>query len=157
VTIKSAFIRSSDAIDTKVEIISRDRYNSISNKSDTSNASRPCFLFYDGNYPTGTINLYPAPDMAYTLFLTSLKKYGPYVTTDAVSLPDGYEKLLTYNLAYDICTLYRIPVTQELNSTLIETRARIKRVNLANNIGVIRYEPIMSGNYVYTELFEGEL
>lgn len=67
----------------------------------------PEFLNYNNAYPTGTIRLYPVPDSNYPLFLLTEKAVTGFATLDTVlSLPDGWERFLIYNLALELAPEY---------------------------------------------------
>jgi hypothetical protein len=75
----------------------------------------PCYINYNASWPIGLIRLWPVPDQAYTLALTSEKPLPSFATLDTViSLPNGWERALVYNLAMEIAPEYGQPVTPEV-------------------------------------------
>lgn len=57
----------------------------------------------DSAYPNANLYLWPVPDVAYTLRLTSQKPFSRFVNlTDAVSFPPGYSRAIRYNLALEL-------------------------------------------------------
>lgn len=96
-SVHSAFIRVSSQ-DYNIEVYnSMNKYNEYALKS---TKGMPTELFYNPTYPKGTIYLYPTPDSAYSLYLTSEKQLTSYVlTTEDTLLPAEYEMMLSKNLA----------------------------------------------------------
>lgn len=103
IDILDAYIRFSN-VDYPVNIITDEAYASVSFKSLTG---MPQYLNFDGAYPLATVKLYPVPSSAYTLYLLSEKAITQFTTLDTVmSLPDGWERALVYNLALELAPEY---------------------------------------------------
>lgn len=119
----SAFTRSGTE-DTPLTIITDDDYAAIATKSDTGT---PEFLNYSNAYPLGTINLYPVPSAADTLYLLSEKKLTSYSLTDAVALQEGWERAIVYNLAVEIAPEYGVAIPQETAAIAATSLANIKK------------------------------
>lgn len=131
VYIVSAYTRSG-TVDTPLQIITDDDYAAIDTKSDTGT---PELLNYTNAYPLGTINLYPVPSAADTLYLISEKKLAAYALTDTVALPEGWERAIVYNLAVEIAPEYGVAIPQEA--------AAIAAISLANiKTAVARNRPL---------------
>lgn len=63
----------------------------------------PNSIYMDGNYPIANIYVFYQAPAGYTLQLYTWQKLPTFATpTDFVSLPDGYEKAITYNLAKEV-------------------------------------------------------
>ena len=91
-------------IDYSMSVITDEAYDSISFKS---LQGIPEFLNYDNAYPLGKIRLYPVPSSAYSLFLLNEKAITTFTSLDtAMSLPDGWERALVYNLALELAPEY---------------------------------------------------
>lgn len=126
VKIESALIREDD-IDDPVTIVDGSRFDWISDKS---SEGRPDRLYYDADYPTGTINLHPVPDKAYTLLLYSHKPLTSFASTaTSVSLPPGYERALAYNLAVEMAPEFG----KEAPATVVMVAAHAKNTFRRNN------------------------
>ncbi len=105
IKIISAFIRDNNGIDTPVNIIEKQEYDSYIDKSFSS--ARPYSLNYDPGVTQqvshyGVLSLYPIPDntLPYTLFIESDKYLTSLVNlTDTVTFEDAYYEFLVYNLA----------------------------------------------------------
>lgn len=77
--------------------------------------SYPYVFWYNPLYPLGEINFYPVPSTNYTVHFDVYFGFAPYVAgTDTVTLPQGYEKLLTYQLAVEICSHIGLDVPRQV-------------------------------------------
>lgn len=94
----------SGSIDYQMAVIPDTVYNSISYKSLTG---IPEFLNFDNAYPLATIRIYPVPSATYSLFILSEKEISEFATLDTdMSLPNGWERALIYNLALELAPEY---------------------------------------------------
>jgi len=101
--IVAAYLRSG-TIDYPIDIIDDAAYVSISYKN---LQGIPEFLNYDNGYPLGRIRLYPLDNAGYSLFLLTEKAVSQFATLDTdMSLPDGWERALIYNLALELAPEY---------------------------------------------------
>lgn len=92
----------------------------------------PYALWVDAKLPNITVTLYPVPDQALTLKLVSEKLIASFpALTTAVSLPDGYERLLAYLLAIEIAPEYQREPSPTIVRIAAEARRTIKRSNLS--------------------------
>lgn len=124
-----------DSTDYQLTLVNDKVFQSISYKNV---GSIPELLNYTNEYPTGTINLYPEPATAYTLFITSEKPLTTFATTaTSLDLPPGWEEALTYNLAVRMCGTYGRPISPDLKGLARESKAMI-------SLGAIRNNPLQS-------------
>ena len=135
-----SFVRDGQ-LDYPIMIQSQEFYDQIGYKT---TRTIPAVMFVDYAYPLATIKLYPVPDKAYTLFLTAQKALTAFPTLDTVvSLPDGYERALMYNVAVEMCPEYGISAPIEIAGNAISSKAIIKRINspipLVNLDGMLDY------------------
>jgi hypothetical protein len=133
IKIESATIEnqsSSPMTETALRIIrTAAEWAGITSKESTSEI--PEYLFLEGTYPLETMNLYPVPTYAHKLVLYSQKPITQVSTLDtSVSLPQGYDEALTYNLAIRLSPEYGRPVSQEVAMIATESKAAIKRTNI---------------------------
>lgn len=128
IKITKAWIRDSSDFDHPVNIITQDKYGSISDKT---TQGRPFQLYYDPEYTLGKINLYYVPDDTETLHFDSWKPL-PQITavTDDLALPLEYERFLKYQLALDIAPEYEQKVSEEVVFALKEAKTSIKQMNV---------------------------
>lgn len=107
-SILNAFIRDLSNNDYPLTEIDAKEYDDISAKNTTSDI--PTCFFYNPKYPNGEIFLSPVPNAAYTINLRYKNPLGMFGTlTTAHNYPDGYEQLLTYQLAYQLAAEYGNP------------------------------------------------
>lgn len=118
-------------VDYNMEIVTDSIFQSINNKT---TGGIPDMLNYTNEYPLATINIYPTPSTAYTLYLTSEKPLATYATTGTtVDLPSGWQDALTYNLAKRLARVYGQPADPELSVLARESKAAIALNALKNN------------------------
>lgn len=148
--IVEAHVRNSN-IDYPLEIITDEDYNLIPDKQ---TSSIPRFLNYSNAYPTATIKLWPKPDIAYTLFLTSEKTITSFTLTGDVSLPPGWERALIFNLAVDLAPDYGEAVSSDALARCIkladESRSDIRKAIMRNrtmDVPLSRTLPNKKSNY----------
>lgn len=125
--IDQIFVRA-NGIDYQVEMIDYERWNAIPDK--TSESDIPIYAYYEPTLPTGTLQLWPVPNMAYSLHIvtwTSLAELASLATT--ITLPQGYERALAYNLAVEVAPEYEKQPAPSVQAIAMESKAAIKRVN----------------------------
>lgn len=111
--------------DYDLTIVDDEYYNSIANKS---LAGIPTFLNFDNAYPLSTIRLWPVPQATYSLFILSEKPLTSFSTLDTVvSLPDGWERALIYNLSEELAAEYGVEVSPSVARIAAKSLGSIKR------------------------------
>ncbi len=113
---------SDGSTDTHMDIISDEVYNTIPVKT---SQGIPEFLNFSNAYPAATIRLYPVPGAAYTLTLVSEKPLVTLALTDTLSLPAGWERALTYNLALEMAPEYGVQADPLIVATAREAKGAI--------------------------------
>lgn len=114
-SIVRAFIRDSSNVDTPVDIVSKDIYDAITDKTVTG---RPDMLYYDAGLSQqashyGTINLQPLPDAAYTLYINSTKPFTEVATVEEnMTFEPPYEEAIVYGLAIRLWREYHGSTTE---------------------------------------------
>jgi len=87
----------------------------------------PSSFNYNNGFPLGTIKLYPVPASSYTLSIMSEKAVSSFPTLDTVvSLPDGWERALIYNLALELSPEYQQITDQFIVKTANEAKGALK-------------------------------
>ncbi len=139
ISIVGAFIRDNYGIDTPVEIVSRDRFDSYPDKS-ISNA-RPISLFYDpgvaqqSSPATGTIWVYYTPDSytPYTLYIDEDKYLTEFVNaTDIVTFEPLYYNALVSNLAVKMFRHFhgpKVPIPVDMADMAASAKRQIMSLN----------------------------
>ncbi len=132
--LESAFFRqliqsTPNQIDCPLEILeSREDYNNIALKNLTS---FPNYIFYDSNWPLGTIYPWPVPQAAnYSVFI-SLKTLLQQVETinDTLELPQEYYLALHLSLAELLRAAYQLPEDPRLVKMAKDARDTIRGAN----------------------------
>ena len=127
VKLTGAFVRDSGGNDYPVELISEPQWDSIPEKTDTG---RPFCLFYNPAYPLAEVNLYYVPDLAYTLYTDSDKDLGEFTSlTATIALPPEYIPALRWNLAAELCPMYKKPVPPKVEQMAMISLAAVKRLH----------------------------
>lgn len=133
--ILSAFVRDVNGSDVPVEIISENQYNSIAVKSSTG---RPCYLFFQPEYPLVNVYLYPTPDISETLWISSLKPFTEASSfssvSDNIAFPTNYEEAIIYNLAIRLAPDFGISVPGEVALIASKSYEDIIHLNAANSV-----------------------
>jgi len=115
-------------LDYSVKGVSFDEYNAIRLKTITS--YWPRWFYYNPEYPLGTIKFYPVPSQNYTVYIEKWFKFGNYADkTDTVDLPDGYNDLIVYELAFKLSPKFRVAITREMREERNEIRMKINNLN----------------------------
>lgn len=132
--IDSAFITDSNSIDYPLNIVTSDQWDSIAQKTITSQI--PNTLWYDSQYPLGVINIFPIPLLTYTVTIQAILQQQTFSSqTQVMSAPPGYEAAFRLNLALQLMTMgfpSLLPPTQfqMLVNNASDAKANIKRKNI---------------------------
>lgn len=119
-----------------INVIEQDQWNTIGLLTTQSNL--PDTLFYDAQFPLGIINIFPQPDIAYTVYFDSRLQLVDLVNTSSVfSLPPGYLEAIQNNLSVRAWQFYKKAPLSQANPDLIEmartTLGDVKRNNMRNS------------------------
>lgn len=122
----AAYVTSGN-IDYSLEFIDNQQYSTIPLKT---TGSIPEYLYYDANYPLGTIYLYPSPSSVTTITLYSVKPITSFSSlTTTFSMPEEYKASLIYNLAVWLAPEYE----REASPTVQRVARSSKDVVMAQN------------------------
>lgn len=104
----------------------------------------PLAIYYDHNFQNGIgrIYLYPIPNVGNTdLVIYTPTQLSEFVDpTTSYDLPNGYARMLHYNLAVDIATMFGKEVSPSLQNRASTSLADIKRVNANQTQVVLRVD-----------------
>lgn len=124
-TVNYVFYRLNN-LDYPVQIITSDQYNSIAIK--TLNTSIPTCVFINPDFPVLTVNVWPQSSNG-SLFFNSKKPLANLSSlTTALSMPNGYERLLVLMMAVEIMPEFGIENAQ-LFQMAMKAKSDIKRTN----------------------------
>lgn len=113
-----------------LELLSPGEWAAVGQKDLTSNT--PTSLFYNTEFPLGTIDLWPVPtdsDLTLVLYAPAAGLTSVTDLNTAISLPPGWAQALRYNLAELLAPEYGRPLDPAVVGVASASKARIKRVN----------------------------
>lgn len=102
-------LNSGQQVDYPLQLLpSREDYNRIRLKT---MGTWPSIIFYDSNWPTGTIYAWPVPQAnLYSLHILVKNQLTAFTTlVQTINLPPEYEVALSYNLQIRLRVAYRMP------------------------------------------------
>lgn len=140
-----------------LEVMPKDRWNLIGNIAQVT-ANFPNTLYYDNQYPLGVINLYPIPNIGWTLYFDSYLQLADFAGLNtAMTLPPGYQAAIQDNLSVEIWRFFKpdnVPIPPSTLAIAARSKGNVKRTNQRENIA--NYDPELirraSGSYnIYTD------
>ena len=115
-------------ISYNVKIIEEQEYSIIGLK--TQQQSYPLRMWYQPSFPNATIYLWPVPSQPCTLYISTWTPILPFVNlTDTISLPPGWERALTANLALEMAPEYQTDPADGLIKIAAESLKLLRRAN----------------------------
>lgn len=134
VKIESAFSRINAGTQNEVDYpmvvtTNADEYSNIITKQIKS--AFPLVMYDDGGYPLKRLYFWPVPqDSTYAPVLWSWQAIASFTnTSQTISLPPGYKRALTKNLAVEICPAFGAEPSNMLIAQAVDSKAQIKRIN----------------------------
>ena len=107
------------------------QYQNIPQK--TLDSTWPLVLYYDPTYDSarGTIYLWPRPSSAISIALYTWGRMSvAWTLNDTISMPDGYQRAMRYNLALELCGVLNMPIPPAIAMMAEESKANIKSLNM---------------------------
>jgi len=133
--VTGAYILDNSGVSHPMRLISGTRYRTIPIKTISA---RPYSLYFDPLYPLANVYLYPVPNAAETLYLTSFKSFietGSFgLSTDTLIFPGYYEEPMIYNLAIRLAPEYGKIASAEIALIARESLNTLNILNLSNQI-----------------------
>lgn len=127
VTIDRAWIVDGD-ISYEVAAMNESEYAAIPAKTTQSNW--PDRFLYRPSMSNGTLIVYPVPDATRTMkLLTRSVVTAPLLSTANVTVPPGWSRAISYNLAVELAPEYGVSVPPAVAKGAVESLASIKRAN----------------------------
>jgi hypothetical protein len=147
----TAYVQDFNGNNYGVSVVARDQWNLYGNRSELITSDFPDTLFYDPQYPLGIINVMPVPTINYTMFFDSYSQLGDLSSLTAIlSLPPGYKRAITTNLAVSVKPYFK---TGQLDPLIIaeamKTHGDIKRTNMRPNVAVMEPELVSRAQISY--------
>lgn len=88
------------------------------------------YFYDDGQYPLRTFTVWPVATLAREIELWLWEPLLTYTTLDEeVSLPPGYERAITYNLAIELAAIFMKQVAASVSKVAVDSLAEIQRLN----------------------------
>ena len=154
--ILQAFITDFNNINYPMTVLPQDRWNNIGNKQITSQI--PTTIFYDSQYPLGTVNVFPIPLIAYTCTLNAILQQSTFSSLTQVMIqPPGYERMYILNGAIEMMTagfpcMLDAKELAALYDNASQAKANIKRKNQKEALA--EYDPsIVSRGYASYNIY----
>lgn len=125
--IEAAWFTDSGSISYPLKIVDASTWARITEKTIQS---YPMWMWYDTAYTLGTLNFWPVPSDTFSFYAMVWTQFSAFASLDtAISLPDGYERALKYNLAMEICDEFGRDVTPNVARIATHSKATLKRLN----------------------------
>ena len=129
-------------VDYPVDVIGAIEYNGIDIK-DTQ--SIPEAVWYDPQYPLGTLTFYYVPDKAYIFHLVSEKPFAEIASlTTTINLPPVYKSFLKWNTAYALGADYpgqaALPNFAMVAKMATRSLSIVQRINAANRVEQVQLD-----------------
>jgi hypothetical protein len=132
-SITQAYVQDSSGNNFIMQILPRDKWNEIGDRSTNITSQLPDTMFYDPQFPLGVINIFPTPLLGYTVFFDSLLQQTTFASlTTNLAMPPGYERAGSKNVG----------------QLAMESLGNIKRTNIRENIA--DYDPSIVSRSYYT-------
>jgi len=116
-----------------VKIVNKEQYDSIPLKTTTS--TLPEYLYINMAYPDTTVTLYPVPSQElafHFVYTTALTE--PATSGTTLSIPPGYLRAFTYNLALEIAPEFGVEPPQDVRRIAVASKRNLKRINNPSDV-----------------------
>lgn len=155
VNIEWAFTRDAQNYDRQIDIEPNQVYASIVLKS--LGNIYPQVLFFNPDYPVGSVNLWPLPNAGLTLHLGTWVILTEYASlNDTVSVPPGYEDAMVFSLAERLCPEYGKSVSNDLAKQAQLARARVMGNNLPDERVACEFKGMNAQQISYATFIAGD-
>lgn len=133
-------------LDYPMESMTNDQYNAITLKTIQG---IPKWFYYDPQYPSGVLYLYPTSSLAsYSVYIDSLKPVAQFSSLSAtLALPGEYQRPIKLLLAENLSIEYGFPLDQTLSSQIADAKKMIRSKN-AQRV-VASFDPALSSRPLF--------
>lgn len=140
--IKAAFINDGNR-DYYLKLVGEQKFSRIARK--TQSTVIPCYLYYDANFPTATLRLWPVPSTADTLNLWCRQPLTALTLSGTLSLPPGYEEALIYNLGCRLAPWFNKELSLDYKEIAQNGYEIIERANKNNDLEEAELDEALTG------------
>lgn len=123
-------------------------------------ATFPVSVYYESDWPNGSLYFWPVPTVAYGVALWVRVLLAELALTDTFSLPPGYREALELTVAEYLCPMFQQPVPPILAAKAAQARTRLWGPNVltpriaTRDSGMPNGNPVSTYNW-QTGLFDG--
>lgn len=118
-----------DGIDSPMESVSEEEYNSIRIKGLTGYVPR--VFFYDPGASTGTIYYFPSPSTSVVVHHPIASQFAAFADlTTSYTFPPGYKRMMVFNLAVEVASIFDQQPSPYVMSQAAVSMRLVKRANL---------------------------
>jgi hypothetical protein len=105
----------------------------------------PFHFAYQATMPNGTVSLWPVPNQAISVSVTSNQQLTQIASlSTTLVFPPGYKRAMRFNLAKDLQSEFGAPLSPIALETAAKSLGAIKRANMSPVEAV--WDPMYSGN-----------
>lgn len=149
----TAYTQDANGNNYGMDVVPRDKWNLLGNRSGLITSNFPDTLFYDAQFPLGIINVFPTPNIAYTMFWDSYLQLAefPDLTTPII-LPPGYQDAMQFNFevrAFRFWAAQGAQIPADVIQLAMETKGIIKRTNMRENVAIYDSEIVSRAGISY--------
>ena len=91
----------------------------------------PSSAYYNPTFPYGNVQIWPVPTSSTLIgVLYAPTAMTAFALVDTISLPPGYRRFLTTNLALELCPAFDVFPTPLLVKQAMDAKAAIERANM---------------------------
>ena len=150
--IQSAFVTQS-VNDYNLQKYDQKQYALIQDKA---TSGIPYYYYFDNNFPLSTIFLYPVPSNTPTITLYSTKILTAFTgLTDDISLPQGYDRAIVYNLATALAPDYEKEASPTVKEIAKSSKGIVFSSNSRNENNVSYVDSALAGNLSFN-IYRGD-
>lgn len=91
----------------------------------------PTLAWYNNQFPYGVLNVYQSPGNNAEVHLFTDTILNNLTLNQLISMPQGYARMIKWNLALEICSEYGYPLTEAIKRNAQESMNMIKALNAA--------------------------
>lgn len=147
----TAYVQDFNGNNYGVSVVPKDQWNLYGNRSELITSDFPDTIYYDPQFPLGIVNVMPIPTIGYTMFFDSYSQLADLSSlTATLSLPPGYKRAITTNLAMTAKPYFKTAQIDPLIvAEALKTHGDIKRTNMRTNIAIMEPELVSRAEVSY--------